>query len=193
MIEKKRVTRETNVTASINIYGSGLSNINTGIGFFDHMLTSFSKHSFIDFNIECIGDTNVDYHHSIEDCGIVIGELIKSSIYPVCGIERFGFCSMLMDDACVECSIDISNRAFFVFDLPLSNRILASANFDCELVEEFFKALTFNANICAHVIFKRGNNLHHIMEATFKSFAVALRRALVKNNTDIIPSTKGVL
>lgn len=193
MIEKKRITKETNISASINIYGSGLSSINTGIGFFDHMLTSFSKHSYIDLNINCIGDTHVDYHHSVEDCGIVIGELIKSNIYPICGIERFGFCSMLMDDACVECSIDLSNRSFFVFDFPLSNRILASANFDCELVEEFFKALTFNANICVHLIFRRGSNLHHIMEAAFKSFAVALRRSLAKNNSDIIPSTKGVL
>lgn len=193
MIEKKRVTKETNISASMNVYGSGLSSINTGVGFFDHMLSTFSKHSFIDLNIDCLGDTNIDYHHSIEDCGIVIGDLIKSSIYPVAGIERFGFCSMVMDDACIECSIDLSNRAFLVFDVPLSSKILASANFDCELVEEFFKALVFNANICLHIAFKRGHNLHHIMEAIFKSFAVALRKALAKNGMDNIPSTKGVI
>ena len=193
MIEKKRITKETNISVGMNIYGTGLSDINTGISFFDHMLTSFSKHSFIDLNVSCVGDIDVDYHHSVEDCGIVIGELIRSSVYPVVGLERFGFCNMIMDDACVECSIDLSNRTFLVFDTPLSNKVLVSANFDCELVEEFFKALVFNANICTHIIFKRGNNLHHIMEAIFKSFAVALRRALVKNNADIIPSTKGVL
>lgn len=193
MIEKSRVTGETNIIASLNIYGTGLSNINTGIGFFDHMLTSFSKHGFIDLNVECVGDINVDYHHSIEDCGIVIGELIKNSIYPLSGVERFGFCSMVMDDVCVECSIDLSNRAFLVFDVPLSNKILASAKFDCELVEEFFKALVFNANISAHIIFNRGSNIHHIVEATFKSFAVSFRRALTKNNTGSIPSTKGII
>lgn len=193
MIEKTRVTKETNISASVSVYGTGISNINTGIGFFDHMLTSFSKHSCIDLNINCIGDTHIDYHHSIEDCGIVIGELIKDSIYPILGIERFGFCNMVMDDACIECSIDLSNRAFYVFDIPLDNKVLASANFDCELVEEFFKALVYNANICTHIVFKRGSNLHHIIEATFKSFAVALRRSLTKNNTNIIPSTKGIL
>lgn len=190
---KQRSTKETNISASINLYGSGVYNIDTNIGFFNHMLETFSRHSFIDLNIKCQGDIHVDHHHTIEDCGIVIGELLKESIYPITSIERFGFCSMVMDDACVECSIDLSNRAFLVFDVPLSNKILSSGNFDCELVEEFFKSLVFNSFINTHIIFKRGNNLHHIIESVFKSFAVALRRALTINNTNVIPSTKGVI
>lgn len=190
---KQRITKETNISANINLYGSGVYNIDTNIGFFNHMLETFSRHSLIDLNIKCKGDIYVDHHHTIEDCGIVIGELLKETIYPITSIERFGFCSMVMDDVCVECSIDLSNRAFLVFDIPLSNKILYSGNFDCELVEEFFKSLVFNASINAHIIFKRGNNLHHIIESVFKSFAIALRRALIRNNTNIIPSTKGVI
>lgn len=185
-----RNTKETNIKASIDIYGSSKSSINTGIGFFDHMLDSFVRHSIIDLELQCNGDVDVDYHHSVEDCGIVIGKLLHQSLYPVGGIERFGYSSIVMDEACVECSIDISNRAFLVFEVPLKGKI---GSFDSELVEEFFRALVFNANLSVHIIFKRGKNLHHISEAVFKSFAVAFRNAIKLNNRIILPSTKGVL
>ncbi len=185
-----RKTKETNISAKLALQGSGNSNISTGIGFFNHMLESFSKHSLIDLEIDCNGDLEVDFHHSVEDCGIVIGKLLESSLYPISNIERFGFASVVMDEACVECSIDISNRAFLVFDVPLSGKI---GDFDVELIEEFFKSLVCNANISVHIIYKRGKNLHHITEAVFKSVAVALRNALKQNKRIQIPSTKGIL
>lgn len=187
-----RTTKETNITASLNLYGTGQSSIDTGIGFFNHMLNSFAKHSLIDLELVCKGDLDVDFHHTIEDCGIVIGKLLNQSLYPVINIERFGFSSVVMDEACIECSIDISNRAFLVFDTPLNGNGKIGL-FDVELVEEFFKALVFNANISTHIIFKRGKNLHHISEAVFKSFAVSLRNAIKINERISLPSTKGVL
>ncbi|RDU57881.1 imidazoleglycerol-phosphate dehydratase HisB [Helicobacter sp. MIT 99-5507] len=185
-----RTTKETNITAKLNLYGNSKSSIDTGIGFFNHMLDSFVRHSLIDLELQCKGDIEVDYHHSVEDCGIVIGELLHQSLYPVGGIERFGHASIVMDEACVECSIDVSNRAFFVFEAPLSGKI---GTFDAELIEEFFKALVFNANLSAHIIYKRGKNLHHISEAVFKSFAVAFRNAIKPNDRIILPTTKGIL
>ncbi|RDU64718.1 imidazoleglycerol-phosphate dehydratase HisB [Helicobacter sp. MIT 14-3879] len=190
-----RKTKETDINASLELYGSGKNSIDTGIGFFNHMLESFSKHSLIDLDIKCIGDLDVDYHHSVEDCGIVIGKLLNDSLYPAKNIERFGFSSIVMDEACVECSIDISNRAFLVFDIPLIDKIGINkvGSFDCELVEEFFKALTSNAALSMHIVYKRGKNSHHIIEACFKSFAIALRNALKINERITIPSTKGVV
>lgn len=185
-----RKTKETNITASLELYGSGKSEIDTGIGFFNHMLESFSKHSLIDLEIDCKGDLEVDYHHSVEDCGIVIGELLQKSLFPSKNIERFGFASIVMDEACVECSLDISNRAFLVFEAPLNGKI---GDFDAELVEEFFKALVNNAHLSVHIIYRRGKNAHHISEAVFKSFAVALRNAIKPNDRISIPSTKGIL
>ncbi|WP_181646806.1 imidazoleglycerol-phosphate dehydratase HisB [Helicobacter sp. 16-1353] len=185
-----RTTKETNITANLNLYGSGQSKVDTGIGFFNHMLDSFAKHSLIDLELACNGDLEVDFHHTIEDCGIVIGKLLNQSLYPVLNIERFGFASVVMDESCVESSVDISNRAFLVFEAPLSGKI---GTFDAELVEEFFKAIVFNANISTHIIFRRGRNLHHISEAIFKSFAVALRNAIRINDRISLPSTKGVL
>ena len=185
-----RTTKETNIIASLNLYGSAKSAIDTNVGFFNHMLDSLARHSLMDLDIKCNGDIDIDYHHSIEDCGIVLGKLLHQSLYPVGGIERFGYASIVMDEACVECSIDISNRAFLVFDIPLSGKI---GTFDSELIEEFFRALVFNANLSVHIIYKRGKNLHHISEAVFKSFGVALRNAIKPNDRIAIPSTKGML
>lgn len=186
----KRETKETSIEASLELYGSGKSSIDTGIGFFNHMLESFSKHSLIDLELKCSGDLEVDFHHSVEDCGIVIGKLLHESLYPVGNIERFGYASIVMDEACVETSLDISRRAFLVFEAPLKGKI---GEFDCELVEEFFKAVVFNAVLSTHIIYKRGKNNHHIAEAIFKSFAVALRNALKTNERVSMPSTKGIL
>ncbi len=195
MIKLERKTKETNITLSLNIYGSGKGRIDTKIGFFNHMLESFCKHSLMDIDLVCDGDVFVDFHHSVEDCGIVLGNAIKEGIFPVKNIERFGNGSVVMDEACVECDIDISNRAFLLFDMSnASNGFFGKiGEFDVELVEEFFRAVVMNAGLSTHLVLKRGKNLHHIVEASFKAFALSLRRAISINERVEIPSTKGSL
>jgi len=190
MIETNRETKETKITASLELYGNGKSHIQTGIGFFDHMLESFSKHSLINLTLKCDGDIHVDFHHTVEDVGIVIGDALKQAIYPVMNVERFGEATVVMDEASVNTSLDLSNRPFLHFDVDVAEKV---GEFDTELVEEFFRAICFNAGITAHIVSLRGKNKHHIIEATFKSFAVALRRATNPNNRVGVPSTKGVL
>ncbi len=190
MTEIKRETKETNIALKLDMETKGKCNIITGIGFFDHMLESFCKHSLIDLELDCKGDTYVDFHHSVEDVGIVIGKALYKELYPLKDIERFADATIVMDEASVKCSIDLSNRPFLVYDVPIFGKI---GDFDAELIEEFFRALVFNASINAHIIKERGSNKHHIAEAAFKSFAISLRRALKKNQKTGIPSTKGVL
>ncbi len=190
MITKSRKTKETDITVSLDINGAQKSNIDTGVGFLDHMLDSFSRHSLIDLEISCKGDTHIDDHHSVEDIGIVLGSLLAEAIYPVANMERFGSASIVMDEACVSCDLDLSNRPYLVFEVDVAGKV---GNFDTELVEEFFKALVLNARVSAHIVLQRGKNKHHIIEAAFKSFAVALRRAMQKNEKVGIPSTKDML
>lgn len=190
IITKTRTTKETDITISMNINGSGKSNISSGVGFLDHMLESFAKHSLIDLDITCKGDTHIDDHHSVEDIGIVLGSLFAEAIYPVSGMERFGSANIVMDESCVSCDLDLSNRPYIVYDMELSGKV---GNFDTELVEEFFRAFVLNAKISAHIIALRGKNRHHLIEASFKALAVALRRATAKNERIGIPSTKDVL
>ncbi|MCX6076697.1 MAG: imidazoleglycerol-phosphate dehydratase HisB [Campylobacterales bacterium] len=190
MISKTRVTKETDIEISLNLHGTGASDVNTGVGFLDHMLESFSKHSLIDLNIECKGDTHIDDHHSVEDIGIVLGSLLHEAIYPVKNMERFGSANIVMDEACVSCDLDLSNRPYLVYEVEVDGKI---GQFDSELVEEFFRAFVLNAKISAHITALRGKNKHHIIEAAFKSLAVALRRAMMRNERIGIPSTKDVL
>jgi len=191
MIVKSRITKETNITVELNLYGSGKADINTGVGFFDHMLDAFARHSLIDLKVECRGDLHIDAHHSVEDVGIVLGMALKEAIYPAKGIERYGNATVVMDEASVTCDIDLSNRAYLVYEVPLNKGSING--FDLELVEEFFKSVAFNMPLNLHLIYNRGTNRHHITEASFKAFAVALRRAVAKNDRIGIPSTKGVL
>lgn len=188
MIERN--TKETKIKLKLEIYGTGKSKINTKIGFLNHMLEAFAKHSLMDLEVECDGDIEVDFHHSVEDIGIVLGMALKEQIYPVQNIERYSNSVVVMDESAVSCDLDISNRAFLVYDSIKDGLI---GEFDAELIEEFFRAVAFNAGITLHLIKLRGSNKHHIAEATFKAFAVALRRALTKNEKMGIPSTKGVL
>ena len=188
--ELKRITKETNIEMEINLEGKGISDIQTGIGFFDHMLEAFSKHSLIDLSIICRGDLHVDYHHSVEDVGIVLGLLLKEVLYPLQNVERYSNSVIVMDEAAVECDMDLSNRAYLVYELGIEGMI---GSFDVELCEEFFRAVATNACISLHIIKRRGKNRHHIVEAAFKAFAVGLRRALIKNDRVGTPSTKGVL
>jgi len=186
----QRVTKETNISIKLDLYGRGKSQISTGIGFFDHMLEAFSKHSFIDLELTCKGDTHIDFHHSVEDVGIVLGQALRASIYPIENVERYGNAVVVMDEAAVECALDLSNRAYLVYDVAMEGKV---GEFDVELAEEFFRAVIQNAGISAHIVALRGKNKHHLLEAAFKSLAVALRRALVKNERAGVPSTKGVL
>ena len=190
MITKTRTTKETDITVSLKLNGAGKSNIDTGVGFLDHMLESFTKHSLMDIDVSCNGDTHIDDHHSVEDVGIVLGSILAEAIYPVKNMERFGSASIVMDEACVSCDLDLSNRPFLVYELNIDGKV---GQFDSELVEEFFRALVLNAKISMHIIEQRGKNRHHIIEAAFKSVAVAIRRATVANYRVGIPSTKDVL
>ena len=190
MLNKIRKTKETDINISLKLYGKGKSNIDTGVGFLNHMLESFSKHSLIDLDVKCVGDVHIDDHHSVEDVGIVLGSLLNQAIYPAKEIERFGSASIVMDEACVECDLDLSNRPFLYHSLNVNGKV---GSFDTELVEEFFRAFILNAGISAHIVQKRGSNKHHIIEAAFKSVAVAIRRATTINKRIGIPSTKDVL
>ena len=190
MLSKTRKTKETDITIALELNGTGKSNINTGVGFLDHMLESFSKHSLIDLDITCVGDTHIDDHHSVEDVGIVLGSLLAEALYPIVNMERFGSANIVMDEACVSCDLDLSNRPFLVYEVDVFGKV---GNFDTELVEEFFRAFVLNAKISTHIVTLRGKNQHHIIEACFKSVAVAIRRAITLNNRVGIPSTKDVL
>lgn len=189
-MQKSRKTKETDICVELEIYGSGKCEISTGIGFFDHMLEALCKHALFDAKIIAKGDLHVDFHHTVEDTGILLGSCLKDMIYPLGGVERFGEASVVMDEAAVNCVIDLSNRPFLVYDSIESGKV---GDFDVELVCEFFRAFAFNASITMHMSKIRGKNSHHIIEASFKSLAVALRRALAKNDRIGIPSTKGVL
>jgi len=186
----QRKTKETYISLELEIYGSGKSEISTGIGFFDHMLEAFCKHALFDMKLVCKGDLHVDFHHSVEDVGIVIGQALREKIYPISGVERFGEATVVMDEAAVNCALDLSNRPFLVYESISDGKV---GEFDIELANEFFQALAFNAAITLHIAKVRGRNSHHILEASFKACAVALRRALAKNTRVGIPSTKGVL
>lgn len=187
----ERTTKETQIKLELIKEGVGESTIETGICFFDHMLASFAKHSGIDIHLVCRGDIHVDFHHTVEDVGIVLGEALHKTIFPVVSIERFGEAKIVMDEALIESVLDISGRAFLYFDLGLLQGKIGE--FDAELAEEFFRAVVFNAKISAHITKIRGHNQHHIVEGAFKAFAVSLKRALRASGQVGAPSTKGVL
>lgn len=189
----KRETKETKINLTIDLDGKGTSNINTGCGFFDHMLELFSRHARFDLNVVCDGDINVDYHHTVEDVGIVLGQAVKKALGDMKGIVRYGTTILPMDESLILTAIDISGRSFLKFDLPTrANKI---GDFPVELVEEFFLAFVRHAGITLHVVKMAGTNAHHIVEGTFKSFARSLKCAVAvdKDFANEIPSTKGVL
>jgi len=190
MTEITRETKETQISCIIDRDGSGVYDIDTGVGFFDHMLEALSKHSGVNIDLKCKGDLHIDGHHTVEDCGIVLGEALKKEIFPILNIERYGNATIVMDEASISCDLDVSNRSYLVYEVDVFGKV---GNFDTELAEEFFRAFVFNAGLTVHIVSNRGTNKHHILEATFKSFAVALRRALSPNKDIGIPSTKGVL
>ena len=188
-----RNTEETKIKLTLNLDGKGESKIDTGCGFFDHMLTLFSKHSKIDLDVTCDGDTNVDYHHTVEDIGIVLGKAILEALGDKKGINRYADTTLPMDESLILTAIDISGRGYLGFDVLFHAEKIG--DFDTELVEEFFMALTRSAEITLHIKKLAGENAHHIAEGIFKSFARTLRVAVAldENFKDQLPSTKGVL
>lgn len=189
----KRNTQETKINLTLNLDGKGESKIDTGCGFFDHMLTLFSKHSKIDLDVTCNGDTNVDYHHTVEDIGIVLGKAILEALGDKKGINRYADTILPMDESLILTAIDISGRSYLGFDVLFPSQKIG--DFDTELVEEFFMALVRSAEITLHIKKMAGENSHHIAEGIFKSFARSLRVAVAldENFKDQLPSTKGVL
>ena len=189
----ERNTKETKIKGSIELDGKGVSDISTGIGFLDHMLDLLARHSGMDLMIRCDGDLNVDGHHTTEDIGIVIGTLLAEALGEKRGINRYGFSSIPMDEALAQCSLDISGRPFLVLQAEFGGEYVGE--FATELVEEFFRAVSFNAGLTLHLKCEYGANDHHKIEAMFKAFARALRIAagIDEKFKDQIPSTKGVL
>jgi imidazoleglycerol-phosphate dehydratase len=187
-----RTTSETNIRLALNIDGSGKANIDTGIGFFDHMLNSFARHGLFDVDLSVKGDLNVDCHHTIEDVGIVLGECIKQAIGDKKSIQRFGDITLPMDDALILCAIDLSGRPYFSFDGHFTSDRMGE--FDTQMVREFFYAVSYGAAMNLHIRQLAGENDHHITEGMFKAFAKALDKATIKDPriTDIL-STKGSL
>ena len=188
----RRTTKETDINLSISIDGTGTTKVDTGIGFFDHMLTGFGKHGFFDLDVSVKGDLEVDGHHTVEDTGIVLGNAIKEAIGDKVGIKRFGYFILPMDDALVLCSLDLSGRPYFNFDFTFPTQMVG--DFETELVREFFYAVSYSAGMNLHIKVLDGLNSHHIAEAMFKAFGKALDEACTKDEriTSVL-STKGSL
>ncbi|MDR3294016.1 MAG: imidazoleglycerol-phosphate dehydratase HisB [Clostridiales bacterium] len=187
--EIKRKTKETDIAIKLGLDGDGIGKIDTGIGFFDHMLDLFRVHSGFDTDIYCKGDIAVDYHHSVEDIAIVLGQCLKTALGDKKGIKRYADIAIPMDEALARVTLDISGRPFLVFNVTLKGK---TGDFDLDLIEEFMRALSIHAGLTLHINLIYGNNGHHIAEAIFKALARALSDA-VKIVGDKIPSSKGVL
>lgn len=188
-----RKTNETDISLALNLDGSGKTEIATGVGFLDHMLTLFARHGHFDLTVACTGDTNVDDHHTVEDIAIVLGSALAEALGNKAGITRYGSFLMPMDEALVLCALDISGRATLRYGLnPPSQKV---GTFDTELVEEFFMGFTRAAGVTLHLRQLDGTNSHHILEAAFKGFGRALAQAVAIDPAleGAIPSTKGVL
>ena len=192
-VNLSRKTKETDIDLKINLDSDESSNINTGIGFFNHMLELFAFHSGIYLNVKCEGDLEVDGHHTVEDIGILLGKAIKEALGDKKGINRYGDSFLPMDETLAHCSLDISGRPYLVFNVELSSERVG--DFETELTEEFFRALVVNAGITLHLNLEYGKNTHHIIEALFKSFGRAFKQAITinKENQDKILSSKGVI
>jgi len=191
--EVTRNTTETDIRLALNLDGAGKSNIETGVGFLDHMLELFARHGKFDLDIVCKGDTHVDSHHSVEDIGICLGTAFSQALGDARGICRFGDVTLPMDEALVLCAVDVSGRSHLSLDITLPDRAVGAM--DTELFEEFMQAFVRKAGLTVHIRMMDGKNAHHILEACFKAFARALRAAVKYDDEQKgeIPSTKGVL
>ena len=187
-----RKTKETDIQASLSIDGTGKSMINTGIGFFNHMLEGFSKHGFFDLNLNCEGDLAVDGHHTVEDCGIVLGTAIKEALGDKVGIKRYGSFVLPMDETLVLCAVDLCGRPYLNYDASFTTERIGYL--DTELIREFFYAVSYSAGMNLHIKVLDGGNNHHIAEAIFKAFGKALDEATtIDPRIHEVLSTKGSL
>ncbi len=188
-----RATSETRITVTLDLDGAGQAQIATGIGFLDHMLTALARHAMLDLNVQAEGDLHIDFHHTTEDVGIVLGQALAQALGDKRGIRRYGHCSLPMDEALVDAALDLSGRPFFAWDVRFERDKIGAM--DTELFEEFFRAFAMNALLTLHVTQRAGRNAHHVAEATFKSVARALRQAVEPDPRagGAIPSTKGSL
>ena len=188
-----RITTETDIALTLSLDGSGRADISTGIGFFDHMLTAFARHGLFDLAVQAKGDLHIDFHHSVEDVGIVLGQAVAKALGDKRGIRRFGHAVVPMDEALADATIDLSGRPFLAWRVNFAQPKIGEM--DTELFEEFFRAFAMNALLTLHVGQRAGTNSHHIAEACFKALARALRQAVEPDPRagDAVPSTKGVL
>ncbi len=187
-----RQTKETKIQLSLNLEGTGKASVETGVGFFDHMLDLLARHGLIDLNLIAEGDLDVDAHHTVEDVGIVLGQALEKAIGDKRGIYRYGWAIVPMDESLAQVAIDLSGRPAFVFNVPFKGELIGT--FPTELIEEFFKAFATTAKLNLHITVPYGTNNHHIAEAIFKATAKALRQAMSKDpRNEGVPSTKGSL
>lgn len=187
--EISRETRETKIQLSLDLDGTGKRSVDTGVGFLNHMLELFSVHAGVDLAVRCVGDTDVDFHHSVEDVGICLGQAFRQALGDKRGIARFADRVVPMDECAAMVALDISGRPFLNFEDKLSGKV---GEFDAELVEEFFRAFSFNAGVNLYIRLLKGGNMHHEAEAIFKAFAKCVQDA-VRIVSDEVPSSKGVL
>ncbi|WP_306031225.1 imidazoleglycerol-phosphate dehydratase HisB [Stappia sp. MMSF_3263] len=188
-----RTTRETDISVTVALDGTGAYAVQTGIGFLDHMLEQLARHSLIDITVKATGDTHIDFHHTAEDVGIALGQALKKALGDMTGITRYADCHLAMDEALTRCALDVSGRPFLVWDVDFPRDKVG--DFDTELFEEFFRAFAMNAGITLHVANLAGSNCHHIAETCFKAVARALRKAIEPDPRQAgrVPSTKGQL
>ena len=191
-VTRTRTTKETDITVTLNLDGTGKTEIDTGIGFFDHMLNGFARHGLFDLTVHAKGDLEVDSHHTIEDTGIVLGQAILEAIGDKAGIKRYGHFMLPMDETLALCAVDLSGRPYLVFDAPFKGEMVGGM--DTQMAREFFYAVSYTAGMNLHLKVLYGENDHHMMEALFKAFAKALDAAVRMDPriTDVL-STKGTL
>ena len=190
--EITRKTLETAVTVKLNLDGTGKTEINTGVGFLDHMLTLLGKHSFMDLTVQAQGDLNVDSHHTVEDIGLALGQALQQALGNKEGIHRYGSCLLPMDEALVQIALDFSGRPFLVWNADIPRVMLG--NMEAEMLEEFFRAVAMESKLTLHVNLLYGKNTHHMAEAIFKGFARALAEAVAKDaRVNGVMSSKGTL
>ncbi|WP_242524115.1 imidazoleglycerol-phosphate dehydratase HisB [Methylacidiphilum caldifontis] len=193
----QRKTKETAISLEITLDGTGKSDIKTGIGFLDHMLELFSFHGSFDLTLRCEGDLHVDFHHTVEDCGIVLGEAFNKSLGDKKGIKRYGFCMLPMDETLVYSAVDIIGRPFLCFRVPESMPLvlLRAGDFPAQLLEEFLRAFVTHGKLCLHMHVLESKEVHHLIEGSFKALARTLKMAIGCDSTTLgsVPSTKGII
>jgi len=193
--QRSRNTKETQISIDLNLDGTGENTIETGVPFFDHMLSQLSKHGGIDLDVKAVGDVHIDTHHTVEDTGILLGELVREALGNKAGVRRFASIAVPLDEALIDVAVDLSGRPFLAYDVDFSRasaNLIGTPGFDPQLAEHFWQSFAHNAAITLHVRSISGTNTHHIIEASFKAVARALRDAISVEG-DSIPSTKGTL